>query len=63
MTGSISKDLDLELFGKWQTDAYVPSTATDGVVPRNEFGNVDLFKKSMLPHGTVHIDRKQQSRN
>lgn len=58
MTGSICKDMDLELFGKWQTDPYVPPVAKDGVVPRNEYGNVDLFKKCMLPKGTIHLDCK-----
>jgi len=37
---------------------YEPPEAKDGIVPRNEYGNVDLFKKCMLPKGTVHINRK-----
>lgn len=52
------KDQPLELFGHWQTDPYVPPEAKNGVIPRNEFGNVDLFKEEMLPKGTVHINRK-----
>ena len=28
----------------------------DGIVPRNEYRNVDLFKQRMLPKGTVHIN-------
>lgn len=52
------KDAALELFGEWQTTEYVPPEAKDGIVPRNEYGNVDLFKKCMLPKGTVHINRK-----
>ncbi|XP_046813479.1 DNA repair protein complementing XP-C cells homolog isoform X1 [Vespa crabro] len=49
-------DRALELFGEWQTTEYIPPEAKDGIVPRNEYGNVDLFKKSMLPKGTVYID-------
>lgn len=49
-------DRTLELFGEWQTTEYIPPEAKDGIVPRNEYGNVDLFKQSMLPKGTVHID-------
>ena len=30
--------------------------AVDGMVPRNEYGNVELFKPWMLPKGTVHIE-------
>jgi xeroderma pigmentosum group C-complementing protein len=52
------KNQPLELFGKWQTTPYIPPEAKDGKVPRNEYGNVDLFKKCMLPKGTVHINRK-----
>ncbi|KAK0159551.1 hypothetical protein PV327_010648 [Microctonus hyperodae] len=56
LSGKTIKDLPLELFGHWQTMAYVPPEAKNGKVPRNEYGNVDLFKKCMLPKGTVHID-------
>lgn len=52
------KDSALELFGEWQTTEYEPPEAKDGIVPRNEYGNVDLFKMCMLPKGTVHINRK-----
>ncbi|KYN28880.1 PREDICTED: DNA repair protein complementing XP-C cells homolog [Trachymyrmex cornetzi] len=55
LSGMRLKDSALELFGEWQTTDYVPPEAKDGIVPRNEYGNVDLFKKCMLPKGTVHI--------
>ncbi|KAL7058084.1 hypothetical protein AAHC03_016598 [Spirometra sp. Aus1] len=45
----------VELFGPWQVEDYVPPVAQNGVVPRNEHGNVELFKPSMLPIGCVHI--------
>lgn len=54
----VIKDSALELFGEWQTTEYEPPEAKNGIVPRNEYGNVDLFKQSMLPKGTVHINRK-----
>jgi hypothetical protein len=28
---------------------------TQGVVPKNEFGNIYLFKPSMLPVGAAHV--------
>jgi hypothetical protein len=46
---------ELELFGEWQTSTYVPPVAKNGVVPCNEYGNVDLFRPEMLPIGCVHI--------
>ena len=55
MSGAMIKDQPLEVFGKWQTEIYVPPPAKDGKVPRNEYGNVELFKPWMLPKGTVHI--------
>lgn len=45
----------LEIFGRWQTDPYVPPTAENGIVPRNAYGNVELFKPEMLPKKTVHL--------
>lgn len=46
---------DLELFGSWQVEDYVPPAAENGKVPRNGFGNVELFKMCMLPKGTVYL--------
>ncbi|XP_041701889.1 DNA repair protein complementing XP-C cells [Coregonus clupeaformis] len=46
---------DLPLFGEWQTEEYQPPVAVDGRVPRNDFGNVYLFKPCMLPVGCVHL--------
>ncbi|XP_052891948.1 DNA repair protein complementing XP-C cells homolog [Anopheles moucheti] len=45
----------LELFGYWQTEEYDPPTAENGIVPRNAYGNVELFKPCMLPKKTVHL--------
>ena len=46
------------MFGEWQTDPYIPPPAVDGKVPRNEFGNVELFQMSMLPLGTTYLEGK-----
>uniref|UniRef100_A0A667WLI7 Xeroderma pigmentosum, complementation group C n=1 Tax=Myripristis murdjan TaxID=586833 RepID=A0A667WLI7_9TELE len=46
---------DLPLFGEWQTEEYQPPVAVDGKVPRNDYGNVYLFKPCMLPVGCVHL--------
>lgn len=45
----------LEIFGEWQTVPYEPPEAKDGIVPRNAYGNVELFLDCMLPRGTVHM--------
>ncbi|GAB0097557.1 hypothetical protein DMENIID0001_132070 [Sergentomyia squamirostris] len=54
-TSTLIRDHPLEVFGIWQTSAYVPPVAKDGIVPRNEYGNVELFKECMLPGNTVHL--------
>ncbi|XP_064482587.1 DNA repair protein complementing XP-C cells homolog [Ornithodoros turicata] len=54
-SGQKVTDQPLELFGMWQTEEYMPPIAFDGKVPRNAYGNVEMFKPSMLPIGTVHL--------
>ncbi|KFB37461.1 hypothetical protein ZHAS_00004598 [Anopheles sinensis] len=46
---------NLELFGYWQTEDYIPPEPIDGIVPRNAYGNIEIFKDCMLPKGTVHL--------
>jgi len=42
-------------FGPWQVEDFVPPMATEGKVPRNTFGNVELFTPDMIPVGCVHL--------
>lgn len=58
VTKTVIKDRLLELFGVWQTKPYEPPTAENGLVPRNAYGNVELFKPEMLPKKTVHLKCK-----
>jgi xeroderma pigmentosum group C-complementing protein len=46
---------ELELFGKWQTHPWTPPKAIDGMVPKNDRGNVELWSDAHLPEGTVQI--------
>lgn len=46
---------DSKLFGKWQTTAYTPRAAKEGIVPRGPYGNVELWTPQHLPPGTVHL--------
>ena len=43
------------LFAEFQTRLYSPPPVVDGHVPRNAFGNVDLFVPTMLPAGGTHV--------
>ncbi|CAD0198824.1 unnamed protein product [Chrysodeixis includens] len=55
LSNKLVTDKLLEIFGPWQVQDYEPPTAENGIVPRNEYGNVELFKECMLPKGTVHL--------
>ncbi|KAM8831141.1 DNA repair protein complementing XP-C cells [Synchiropus picturatus] len=55
MVSETKDEKDLALFGEWQTEEYQPPLAVDGKVPRNDYGNVYLFKECMLPVGCVHL--------
>ena len=52
--GRSKKDLTL-LYGEWQTDEWEQPGAQGGIVPRNNFGNVDLMRDNPLPPGCVHL--------
>uniref|UniRef100_A0A8C3AGH5 Xeroderma pigmentosum, complementation group C n=1 Tax=Cyclopterus lumpus TaxID=8103 RepID=A0A8C3AGH5_CYCLU len=55
MASERKEENDLALFGEWQTEEYQPPIAVDGKVPRNDYGNVYLFKPCMLPVGCIHL--------
>jgi xeroderma pigmentosum group C-complementing protein len=43
------------LYAKYQTEYIIPPPIRDGIIPRNEYGNIDCFVPSMVPRGAVHI--------
>jgi len=47
----------IPLYGEWQTDKYQPpSIGEDGSIPKNEYGNVELWSPEHCPIGAVHIN-------
>lgn len=46
------------LYSKDQTTWIIPPPIKNGVIPRNAFGNIDVYVPSMIPKGAVHIARK-----
>ncbi|RYO84157.1 hypothetical protein DL762_005799 [Monosporascus cannonballus] len=38
-----------------QTDWIIPEPIKDGVIPKNEYGNIDMFAEHMCPEGAVHV--------
>ncbi|KAF7364833.1 hypothetical protein MVEN_00353500 [Mycena venus] len=57
-----SKNLEGEvmqgLYALSQTELYVPDPVVDGKIPKNNFGNIDLYVPTMLPAGAVHLPFK-----
>ncbi|EFQ34711.1 Rad4 transglutaminase-like domain-containing protein [Colletotrichum graminicola] len=38
-----------------QTEWIIPPPIKDGVIPKNEYGNIDLFAEHMCPEGAAHV--------
>ncbi|KAL1888838.1 hypothetical protein Sste5346_009316 [Sporothrix stenoceras] len=43
------------LFSYEQTDWIIPPPIENGVIPKNAYGNIDLFAEHMCPEGAVHV--------
>ncbi len=50
------------MYGYHQTEAYVPPPVIRGRVPRNGYGNIDVYVPSMIPAGAVHIRHSEAAR-
>ncbi|KAI6006450.1 Rad4 beta-hairpin domain 3-domain-containing protein [Pisolithus marmoratus] len=46
------------LYAFSQTELYMPEPIKNRIIPKNEFGNIDLFVPSMFLGGAVHIPYK-----
>ncbi|KAI5777775.1 hypothetical protein EDC01DRAFT_635446 [Geopyxis carbonaria] len=46
------------LYSFEQTELYIPPPIEDGIVPKNSFGNIDLYVPTMLPDGGSHLPLK-----
>jgi xeroderma pigmentosum group C-complementing protein len=45
----------LALFGLWQTTEIVPPEVVDGVLPKNNYGNIEVWSPAHVPRGAVHL--------
>lgn len=43
------------LYSAHQVELYRPAPIENGEIPKNAYGNIDLFVDSMLPGGAVHL--------
>lgn len=57
---SLAKAGGTPLYTPQQTDLYVPAPVTkNGKIPRNKFGNVEVYVPSMVPAGGAHIPHER----
>jgi xeroderma pigmentosum group C-complementing protein len=45
------------LYSEMQTEVYTPPPVENGIVPKNTYGNIDVYTLSMVPAGGAHIVR------
>jgi xeroderma pigmentosum group C-complementing protein len=50
------------LYAEYQTELYQPPPAVQGRVPKNAYGNLDIYVPSMVPPGAVHVRRPEAAR-
>lgn len=50
------------LYAEYQTEMYQPPPVFQGRVPKNAYGNLDIYVPSMVPPGGVHVQRPEASR-
>ncbi|KAI0345889.1 Rad4-domain-containing protein [Trametopsis cervina] len=55
---SSEKDVMQGMYAVNQTELYKPDPVVDGKVPKNDFGNIDLYVPSMLPEGAAYVPYK-----
>ncbi|KAI9283030.1 hypothetical protein BC943DRAFT_105072 [Umbelopsis sp. AD052] len=49
------EELQVGCYAYWQTEKFRPQNVINGVIPKNSFGNVDLYQPDMCPIGASHI--------
>ncbi|KAF1813164.1 Rad4-domain-containing protein, partial [Eremomyces bilateralis CBS 781.70] len=50
------------LYSKDQTEWIIPDPIEDGKIPRNSFGNIDVYVPTMVPRGAVHLKLRGAAR-
>ncbi|KAE8421697.1 hypothetical protein BDV36DRAFT_247328 [Aspergillus pseudocaelatus] len=53
--GDSEQYTETALYAYYQTELYRPPSVIQGKVPKNAFGNLDVYVPSMVPPGGVHI--------
>lgn len=43
------------LYARYQTEWITPPPIRDGIIPKNDYGNIDCFVPRMVPRGAAHV--------
>ncbi|CEO60581.1 hypothetical protein PMG11_05202 [Penicillium brasilianum] len=54
---------DTALYAEYQTEIYRPPPVVQGRIPKNTYGNLDVYVPSMVPPGGVHIKHPEAARS
>ncbi|KAF2110677.1 hypothetical protein BDV96DRAFT_552992 [Lophiotrema nucula] len=54
----LQEEIGTALYAAFQTELYIPPPVIRGKVPRNAYGNLDVYVPSMVPKGGTHIRHK-----
>jgi hypothetical protein len=44
-----------DLYAAWQTAEFIRPNMINNVIPKNSYGNIEIFAENMIPQGAVHI--------
>ena len=50
------------LYAEYQTEIYCPPPVVQGRIPKNAYGNLDIYVPSMVPPGAIHIQQPEAAR-
>jgi xeroderma pigmentosum group C-complementing protein len=53
--GRTFDDIYLSLYGIWQTRSYVPPAVQNGIIPKNQYGNIEVWSEECIPQGATHL--------
>lgn len=47
------------LYAEFQTEIYVPPPVVRGRIPKNQYGNLDVYVPTMIPPGAIHLQHPE----
>ncbi|KAL4895088.1 hypothetical protein BDV59DRAFT_174419 [Aspergillus ambiguus] len=56
------ESMETPLYAHFQTELYTPPPIVNGKVPKNAYGNLDVYVPTMVPPGGVHVKHSEAAR-